>query len=111
MSRLEEVRQRAGTGSVVWLLQPLNVRLSAFAFGRPGRRFVAISGGAAVAAARKPAAFDAVILHELAHVKNRDIDQTYLALAIWRAFVVAALLPLAVLLIFTPVLGVPQQLS
>ena len=110
VSRLEGVRQRAGTGPVVWLLQPLNARLSAFAFGRPGRRFVAVSGGAAVAAVRKPAAFDAVILHELAHIKNRDIDQTYLALAIWRAFVVAALLPLAVLLIFTRVLGEPQQL-
>jgi Zn-dependent protease with chaperone function len=110
VSRLEEVRHRAGTGPVVWLLQPLDARLSAFAFGRPRRRFVAISGGAAVAAVRKPAAFDAVILHELAHIKNRDIDQTYLALAVWRAFVVAALLPLAVLLIISRVLGEPQQL-
>ena len=108
--RLEGVRQRAGTGPLVWLLQPLNARLSAFAFGRPGRRFVAVSGGAAVAAVRKPAAFDAVILHELAHIKNRDIDQTYLALAIWRAFVVAALLPLAVVLIVTRVLSEPQLL-
>ena len=108
--RLEGVRQRAGTVPVVWLLQPLNVRLSAFAFGRPGRRFVAVSGGAAVAAVRKPAAFEAVILHELAHIKNRDIDQTYLALAIWRAFVVAALLPLAVLLIVPRGLSEPQQL-
>src|SRR5262249_50422464 len=65
IARLEGVRQRAGAGPVVWLLQPLNARLSAFAFGRPGRRFVAVSGGAAVAAVRKPAAFDAVILHEL----------------------------------------------
>ena len=110
LRRLEEVRQRAGTGPVVWLLQPLNDRLSAFAFGRPGRRFVAVSGGSAVAAVRKPAAFEAVILHELAHIKNRDIDQTYLALAIWRAFVVAALLPLAVLLIFTRSVSEPQQL-
>ena len=108
--RLESVRQRAGTGPVVWLLQPLNARLSAFTFGRPGRRFVAVSGGAAVAAIRKPAAFEAVILHELAHIKNRDIDQTYLALAIWRAFVVAALLPLAVVLIVSRVLGEPQLL-
>jgi Zn-dependent protease with chaperone function len=107
---LERVRQRAGTGPVVWLLQPLNARLSAFAFGRPGRRFVAVSGGAAVAAVRKPAAFEAVIMHELAHIKNRDIDQTYLALAIWRAFVVAALLPLAGVLIVSRVLGEPQLL-
>ena len=108
--RLDEVRQRAELGPVVWLLQPLNARLSAFAFGRPGRRFVAVSGGAAVAAIRAPAAFEAVILHELAHIKNRDIDQTYLALAIWRAFVVAALLPLAVVLIVSRVLGEPQLL-
>jgi Zn-dependent protease with chaperone function len=108
--RLEGVRQRAGAAPVVWLLQPLNARLSAFAFGRPGHRFVAVSGGAAVAAVRKPAAFEAVILHELAHIKNRDIDQTYLALAIWRAFVAAALLPLAVVLIVSRVLGEPQLL-
>ena len=109
VNRLEQVRQRAGAGPVVWLLQPLDARLSAFAFGRPRCRFVVISGGAAVAAVRKPAAFDAVVLHELAHIKNRDIDQTYLALAIWRAFVVAALLPLAVLLILSGARGEPQQ--
>jgi Zn-dependent protease with chaperone function len=110
VSRLEGLRRRAGTGPVVWLLQPLDARLTAFAFGRPRRRVVAISGGAAIAAVRKPADFDAVVLHELAHIKNRDIDQTYLALAVWRAFVVAALLPLAVLLIVSPVLSDPQQL-
>lgn len=109
INRLEGVRRRAGAGPVVWLLQPFNVHLSAFAFGRPRRRFVAISGGAAVGAVRNPAAFDAVILHELAHIKNRDIDQTYLALAIWRAFVVAALLPMAALLIFSRELGAPQR--
>jgi len=108
--RLEGLRQRAGTGPVTWLLQPLNDRLSAFAFGRPGHRCVAISGGAAIATVRKPAEFDAVILHELSHIKNRDIDQTYLALAIWRTFVVAALLPLAVVLIVSRVLGEPQLL-
>jgi Zn-dependent protease with chaperone function len=98
ISRLEKLRQQAGIGPVVWLLQAPSARVSAFVFGGPRRRFVAISGGAAVT---RPADFDAVILHGLAHIKNRDIDQTYLALAIWRAFVVAALLPVAVLLIFT----------
>ena len=110
VARLEGLRQRAGTGPVVWLLQPLNDRLSAFAFGLPGRRRVAITGGAAIAAVKKPAGFDAVVLHELSHIKNRDIDQTYLALAIWRAFMVAALLPLAVVLIVSRVLGEPQLL-
>ena len=110
VARLEGLRQRAGMGPVVWLLQPLNDRLSAFAFGLPGRRSVAVTGGAAIAAVKKPAEFDAVVLHELSHIKNRDIDQTYLALAIWRAFMVATLLPLAVVLIVSRVLGEPQVL-
>ena len=49
--------------------------------------------------ATQPAVFDAIVLHELGHIRNRDIDQTYLAVAIWQAFVVAALLPMAGLLI------------
>jgi Zn-dependent protease with chaperone function len=98
--RLEQLRQRAGAGPVAWLVQPHNFQLSAFAFGRFRRRFVAVSGGAVVAQCRQPAAFDAVVLHELSHIRNHDIDQTYLAVAIWRAFVVAALLPMAGLLIF-----------
>jgi Zn-dependent protease with chaperone function len=101
MERLEQLRERARTGSVVWLLQPFNAQLSAFAFGRFRRRFVAVSGGAAVAAIRQPAAFDAVVLHELAHIRNRDINQTYLAIAIWRAFAVTALLPMIWLLAFS----------
>ena len=108
--RLEQLRERAGTGPVTWLLQPLNFQLSAFAFGRFRRRFVAVSGGAVVAQSRQPAAFDAVVLHELGHIRNRDIDQTYLAVAIWRAFVVAALLPMAWLLIFSRQLGSPPRL-
>jgi len=100
VERLEQLRHRAGTGPVVWLLQPLEFRLSAFAFGHFRRRCVAVSGGAVVAQGRQPAAFDAVVLHELSHIRNRDIDQAYLAVAIWRAFVVAALLPMAGLLIF-----------
>ena len=48
-----------------------------------------------------PKAFDAVVLHELAHTRNSDINQTYLAIAIWRAFVITGLLPLIWLLIFS----------
>ena len=110
MKRLAQLREHAGTEPVIWLLQPLNLRLSAFSYGRFRRRFVAVSGGAAVMAVRQPAAFDAIILHELAHVKNRDINQTYLAIAVWRAFIVATLLPMAGFLIFSRQLGSPPRL-
>jgi Zn-dependent protease with chaperone function len=99
IERLEELRGRAGVGSVTWLQQPLNFAPSAFAFGRVRRRIVAVTGGAVVSQARQPAVFDAIVLHELGHIRNRDIDQTYLAVAIWRAFAVTALLPMAGLLI------------
>jgi hypothetical protein len=99
IERLEELRGRAGVGSVTWLQQPLNFAPSAFAFGRVRRRIVAVTGGAVVSQARQPAVFDAIVLHELGHIRNRDIDQTYLAVAIWWAFAVAALLPMAGLLI------------
>jgi len=99
IEHLEELRGRAGIGPVTWLQQPLNFAPSAFAFGRVRRRSVAVSGGAVVSQARQPAVFDAIVLHELGHIRNRDIDQTYLAVAIWWAFVAAALLPMAVLLI------------
>ena len=99
IERLEELRGRAGVGPVTWLQQPLNFVPSAFAFGRVRRRIVAVSGGAVVSQARQPAVFDAIVLHELGHIRNRDIDQTYLAVVIWWAFVIAALLPMAGLLI------------
>jgi hypothetical protein len=35
-------------------------------------------------------------LHELAHLRNADVTKTYFTLAIWWAFVVAALVPFAV---------------
>lgn len=99
IERLEQLREHAGVGPVTWLQQPLNFAPSAFAFGRVRHRVVAVSGGAVVSQARQPAIFDAIVLHELGHIRNRDIDQTYLTVAIWWAFVVAALLPMAGLLI------------
>ncbi|MGD0700995.1 MAG: M48 family metalloprotease [Trebonia sp.] len=110
VERLEQLRLLAGAGPVVWLLRPLDPRLSAFAFGHFRRRFVAVSGGAVVTARRQPATFDAIVLHELSHLRNRDIDQAYLAVAIWRAFVVAALLPMAALLIFRQLDSQPELL-
>ncbi|MEV4517438.1 M48 family metalloprotease [Dactylosporangium sp. NPDC049525] len=47
---------------------------------------------------------DAIIAHELAHIRNRDIDLTYLTIAVWRAFVAVVVLPFIVLAGWNPVL-------
>jgi hypothetical protein len=39
-------------------------------------------------------AFRAVVLHELAHLRNGDVDKTYFTMALWYAFLAIAVLPL-----------------
>ncbi|MET0423311.1 MAG: M48 family metalloprotease [Actinoplanes sp.] len=36
---------------------------------------------------------DAILAHELAHLRNRDIDMTYLAIAVWWGFLAAVAVP------------------
>ncbi|QUH00325.1 M48 family metalloprotease [Saccharopolyspora erythraea] len=85
---------------VTFLLDVLNPRVGGVAFGLPGRRYVALNRGLLVLAGRDPEAFRAIVLHELAHVRNRDIDLTALTLAVWRSFVFGVLVPVGVLLVF-----------
>jgi Zn-dependent protease with chaperone function len=100
--QLESLRERAGVRRVRWLMQPGNLGVSAFAFGLPSSRMVALSGGAVVAVGRQDTRgdVDVVVLHELAHIRNRDIDQTHLAIAAWWAFVVAAVAPMLFVICF-----------
>jgi Zn-dependent protease with chaperone function len=75
---------------------PLNLAPGGVAFGRLGKYRVAISGGLVTLFYTDLPAFKAVVLHELAHIRNKDIDKTYLTVSVWRAFVLTALLPLAI---------------
>ncbi len=83
----------------VW--NPLNPAVSALAFGRLGRYTVALSGGLIIQFAKDRAAFDATLRHELAHLRNADVDKTYLTVAITWAFVIAAIVPLVVTLLMS----------
>ncbi|MGW9674134.1 M48 family metalloprotease [Streptomyces koyangensis] len=77
---LEALRQRTGCEPVHWYAQSLDVRVSALAFGRRGHRCVVLSGGLLALRNRRPETFEAVVLHELAHVRNRDIDLSFLTI-------------------------------
>ncbi|GHH42657.1 M56 family metallopeptidase [Lentzea cavernae] len=65
------------------------------AFGRLGDRMVRIDAGLVALRGLSAPAFRAIVLHELAHLRNRDVDLTYWTVAIWRSFVVVATLPMA----------------
>ena len=78
----------------VW--DPLRTTINGVAFGRWRRYFVAMSGGLAVQFHTNRPVFRAVILHELAHLRNRDVDKTYLAIATGVAFLAVALIPYTV---------------
>jgi Zn-dependent protease with chaperone function len=39
-----------------------------------------------------PGAFAAIMLHELAHLRNGDVALTYLSMSVWWAYLITALL-------------------
>ncbi|MFB7718167.1 M48 family metalloprotease [Nocardia sp. NPDC056100] len=63
------------------------------AFGLPGRRRVSINPPLITLCATDPQVFDATVLHELAHLRNRDLDLTALTIAILWSFVAVAVVP------------------
>ncbi|MET7797419.1 M48 family metalloprotease [Streptomyces decoyicus] len=63
----------------------------AVVFGRLRRYSVCLHGGLVARRRSDPEGFRAVVLHELAHIRNRDIDLTYATVALWRVFLVAVL--------------------
>lgn len=79
-----------------FLWNPLNLTSGGLAFGRWGKYYVCLSGGLVTQFYTDLPAFRAVVLHELAHLRNADVDRTYLAVAVWQAFLLLGLLPLAV---------------
>jgi TPR repeat protein/Zn-dependent protease with chaperone function len=90
---------------LVW--NPLAVD-SPLAFGRNGQYYVALSGAfiARYFYADK-GAFRAIVRHELAHIRNGDIDNTYLTIAAWIAFLLTNLAPAIAIYLLTN-LGWPE---
>jgi Zn-dependent protease with chaperone function len=83
----------------LFLWNPLNTTSSGLAFGRLGQYYIALTGGMVTQFYSDKPAFRAVVLHELAHLRNADVDKTYFTITVWWAFVAVALVPEAVSLI------------
>src|SRR5437773_1166107 len=80
-----------------FVCNPFNQTITGLAFGRVGRYYVALSGGLVTLFSTDRASFRAIVLHELAHLRNADVSKTYFAIASWWAFVIVALVPFIVI--------------
>jgi Zn-dependent protease with chaperone function len=91
---LHELEGATGVNRVRYLIDPLDRRVTGLAFGRVGRRQIVLSRGLVQSASTDPDLFRAVMLHELAHVYNGDLESTYLTIATWRAWAGLVLIPI-----------------
>ncbi len=96
VDRVAELAREQGIAAPRLLWNPLDAASGGLAFGHPGRYSIAIGGGLVVKQIADPPAFDAVVRHELAHIRNRDVGITYFTLAVWYAFLAVAALPFVV---------------
>jgi Zn-dependent protease with chaperone function len=100
LATLGELSREAGLSSEPrWLWNPLNPAPTGLAFGHPGRYRVALTGGLVVRHTADPDGFRAIVRHELAHIRNRDVALTYATLALWYAFLAASVAPFLVTIV------------
>ena len=89
--RIVEASRLPDPPAFVW--NPLATGLP-IAFGRRGRYHVALSGSFTTQYFyTDKSAFRAVMLHELAHIKNGDVHKTYLTISLLLAFLVVSVVP------------------
>lgn len=100
LATLAELSREAGVRNEPrWVWNPLQPGATGVAFGHPGRYAVGLTGGLVVRHTTDPDGFRAIVRHELAHIRNRDVGLTYATLALWYAFLLAAVVPFAFTLI------------
>ncbi|HLO18093.1 MAG TPA: M56 family metallopeptidase [Anaerolineales bacterium] len=76
-----------------FLLEALNPFPRALVFGHYRQYSVLLSGGLVTQFSTDRPIFRAVLLHELAHLRNSDVDETYFTVVVWYVFLIAAFVP------------------
>ncbi|MDC7335713.1 M48 family metalloprotease [Streptomyces lydicus] len=93
-AELAALRERTGVRSDLrFRVDPRRLTSGASVYGRTGDYTVCLHAGLLARRGTDPEGFRAVVLHELAHVHHRDVDYAYASTALWRVFVLLALLP------------------
>ncbi|TMR02405.1 hypothetical protein ETD83_12745 [Actinomadura soli] len=99
--RAEVVRLagRAGVRSLPDLVvDRLALDPGAVVYGRAGRRTLCLNNGLLHTRRVDSARFEAVVLHELAHLRHRDVDIAYAVTALWRVFLALVVVPYTLLM-------------
>ncbi|MFF3544261.1 M48 family metalloprotease [Streptomyces platensis] len=112
LEELRELTRRAGLSRPPsFVMDPVAATPSAVVFGRWRRHTVSLHGGLIARRAADPDGFRTVVLHELAHIRNRDVDIAYATEALWRAFALLVLLPYLVLSVYPPMASPSEVLE
>ncbi|MFE4059039.1 M48 family metallopeptidase [Streptomyces sp. NPDC059096] len=92
--RLSELARTAGLDRLPRMVVDRSaLSAGAMVFGRNGRPVVCLYNGLLAVRDSDPERFRAVVLHEFAHIANRDVTVTYGTIALWRAFLALVLAP------------------
>jgi Zn-dependent protease with chaperone function len=90
---LRILTDRTGLTGTRFVIDWASASMNAVAFGRPGSTYVSLPAGLLHVGRTDPDRFAAVVLHELAHLRHRDVGITYFTDALWRVFAITVLLP------------------
>lgn len=80
-----------------WRVDPTRLTAGACVYGRAGQYTVCLHIGLVSLQRQDIEGFRAVVLHELAHIRRRDVDYAYAGTALWRSFVIGAFIPYVLL--------------
>jgi len=93
---LQHLCQEMGIHTPIFLQKSTSRAIGGRAFGALGRYYVVLPTGLLTLFDKNRDTFRAVMLHELSHLRNKDVNKTYFSVAISCAFVIVALIPFAI---------------
>ena len=81
------------------LIQPWDSSESPFTFGTKNNIYIGLTGGFIRKFSRNPDSFKSIMLHEIGHIANKDIEKTYLAASTFRSLLLTLLVPVVFILV------------
>lgn len=91
---LRSIEQEAGVRSIRYVWNPLTSD-APYVFAGLGKLYAYLPGKFITDLKKDPDGFRSVMLHEFAHVQNRDVRLAFFTKALWWAFVICILMPAA----------------